>query len=261
MCKPVSKTNDYRRWAEQPFISGSVTPGTRTGVRRFESLTCAHCGSVTICGGTKLHNATARGRRFFCDIECANEYKKWHNRTEEYKSLPSIAAEYERRREKRNKNETARNARRKPRRGCGSKVRIICCIYCGIAHRRTWATRRSCGGAQCRAIATVLAKPMYGSRMHSRQLRSRCVRGVVDYREPITLLDLAKQYKWRCQLCGCKCIKSTGRNEPNEITIDHIIPTAKGGWHIRSNVQLLCRQCNSRKTDTVVGGSQLMLRL
>lgn len=32
-------------------------------------------------------------------------------------------------------------------------------------------------------------------------------------------------------------------------TIDHIIPTSKGGQHTASNIRLICRSCNSSKKD------------
>lgn len=32
-----------------------------------------------------------------------------------------------------------------------------------------------------------------------------------------------------------------------DITIDHVVPLVKGGLHIKSNVQPLCRRCNSKK--------------
>lgn len=41
----------------------------------------------------------------------------------------------------------------------------------------------------------------------------------------------------KCKICG------TVEN----ITIDHIIPVVKGGKNIISNLQLLCKSCNSRK--------------
>jgi 5-methylcytosine-specific restriction endonuclease McrA len=32
-----------------------------------------------------------------------------------------------------------------------------------------------------------------------------------------------------------------------DLTVDHIIPIARGGTHARTNLQVLCRACNSAK--------------
>lgn len=41
--------------------------------------------------------------------------------------------------------------------------------------------------------------------------------------------------------------RTVGRGEP--MTIDHIIPRAKGGTNANSNLTIMCRRCNMRKTD------------
>lgn len=53
----------------------------------------------------------------------------------------------------------------------------------------------------------------------------------------ILLLTLAERDGLYCRLC-----KST-----DHITIDHIIPIANGGINTLSNLQILCKSCNSRK--------------
>jgi 5-methylcytosine-specific restriction endonuclease McrA len=48
------------------------------------------------------------------------------------------------------------------------------------------------------------------------------------------------------------CCKSCGRNnQQTELTIDHIIPLARGGSNDISKLQTLCRRCNIRKRDSL----------
>jgi 5-methylcytosine-specific restriction endonuclease McrA len=50
---------------------------------------------------------------------------------------------------------------------------------------------------------------------------------------------------------GCSKAVNLRPNDPLEATIDHVMPLSKGGQHVLSNVQLLCRQCNCAKGDTL----------
>ena len=47
-----------------------------------------------------------------------------------------------------------------------------------------------------------------------------------------------------CSMCGRFV-------ECQNLTLDHIIPLSKGGRHIPSNVQALCKSCNSSKHDKI----------
>lgn len=42
---------------------------------------------------------------------------------------------------------------------------------------------------------------------------------------------------YACRACG----------STDDLTVDHVIPRAKGGGHELANLQTLCRSCNSRK--------------
>ncbi|MBV6624705.1 MAG: HNH endonuclease [Rivularia sp. (in: Bacteria)] len=48
--------------------------------------------------------------------------------------------------------------------------------------------------------------------------------------------------KYQCQSCG-------KQKEEASLTIDHIIPLARGGSNDISNLQILCFTCNRKKTD------------
>lgn len=58
-----------------------------------------------------------------------------------------------------------------------------------------------------------------------------------------TKLRLVWENGKRCAICG----KEIG--DLNDLTIDHIIPLAKGGKNKMKNFQLAHRECNIRKGD------------
>lgn len=53
-----------------------------------------------------------------------------------------------------------------------------------------------------------------------------------------------KMYGYRCQLCG-----ATASDPRVELEIDHKIPLSKGGTNVIENLWVLCRPCNSGKTN------------
>lgn len=59
-----------------------------------------------------------------------------------------------------------------------------------------------------------------------------------------------KRFGWGCACCKIECVRPQGFNLPNEATLDHIHPIARGGSHTWDNVQVLCRSCNTRKSDS-----------
>lgn len=54
---------------------------------------------------------------------------------------------------------------------------------------------------------------------------------------------IAKRDNYTCQICGKYMPDGVG------LHIDHIIPIAKGGKSIPSNLQVLCSKCNGRKSS------------
>jgi 5-methylcytosine-specific restriction endonuclease McrA len=53
---------------------------------------------------------------------------------------------------------------------------------------------------------------------------------------------IKKSFNQRCVYCG----------EKKPLTMDHIIPVSKGGFHVKENIVPACRSCNSRKNNKTV---------
>lgn len=63
---------------------------------------------------------------------------------------------------------------------------------------------------------------------------------------------LKEFYNYSCVECG--------RKEPEiKITIDHIVPINKGGTNWISNIQPLCKSCNSKKGEKLITTLQLKI--
>lgn len=63
--------------------------------------------------------------------------------------------------------------------------------------------------------------------------------------DPIEVLDADG---WRCYICGVDTPRELrGTYEPNAPEVDHVIPLAAGGKHVRGNLRCACRSCNGTK--------------
>ena len=70
--------------------------------------------------------------------------------------------------------------------------------------------------------------------------------------DPFRIFD---EYNWHCYICGVETPKDKrGTYEPNAPELDHIIPLAKGGTHMKDNLACCCRECNHKKSDQIPQG-------
>lgn len=58
---------------------------------------------------------------------------------------------------------------------------------------------------------------------------------------------LRKSSWWKTQLANGECYYCKGHFEPDELTMDHILPVVRGGKSVRGNVVPCCKDCNNRK--------------
>lgn len=156
----------------------------------------------------------------------------------------------------------SRNAKQKC---CGDGCKIegrkpfkeFACTFCSIVFTaRSNAKGAICGDA-CRAQRAAERKAKERLRYKiSRRLKGRSlVTGGVNPYEVFTADD------WRCCNCGVPTPRAKrGTNEPCSPELDHIVPLSRGGEHVRSNVQTLCRACNAAKSDHMPPAHQLARR-
>jgi len=59
--------------------------------------------------------------------------------------------------------------------------------------------------------------------------------------------DLRRSRWWQNRLARGICHYCNGTFPPDELTMDHLVPVARGGKSTPGNVVPACRDCNSRK--------------
>lgn len=66
-------------------------------------------------------------------------------------------------------------------------------------------------------------------------------------RERVRARELRNSQWWKNELAKGVCHYCGGRFSPSELTMDHIVPVARGGRSSRGNVVPCCKDCNNRK--------------
>ena len=66
-------------------------------------------------------------------------------------------------------------------------------------------------------------------------------------RERARARELRASPWWQRQLAAGRCHYCSGRFAPDELTMDHVIPVARGGRSVKGNVVPACTACNRAK--------------
>jgi len=59
--------------------------------------------------------------------------------------------------------------------------------------------------------------------------------------------DLRQSQWWKRQLAEGRCHYCRQEFSPRELTMDHVVPVARGGYSRRGNVVPCCKDCNNQK--------------
>lgn len=117
---------------------------------------------------------------------------------------------------------------------------------------KTWhETHKEADREYAIRYATTPAAKLCRKRCNARTKAIRRALGPIDMKG---FAAKCADLQWVCQLCG-KILT------PETVTVDHIVPVAKGGTNALENLQPLCQHCNSVKRDkpmSVVVGSQYL---
>ena len=260
---------ESERWLNYPFyfrLSDDVVKLRRRLIRQSSkntACTCEFCGSVKIAGDAQSRNV-AKGRRFFCDLECSYAWKSIHYASANHKPFEESrqrtrarrAIEAEQARKRKEEAEIARLIKPVNAKTSGYATCTVCSRTSWVEHH---ANKRFCT-SKC-AMKAYRKTERYKARRREYNRNREHIKRSKGIGEKITIPDLMRKYKGRCVNCQTTCVRPEGYNWDNEANIDHILPIAAGGLHIWSNVQLLCRRCNIAKSDRVLPGTQLMLDL
>ena len=60
---------------------------------------------------------------------------------------------------------------------------------------------------------------------------------------------LRKQGWWQSRISQGQCYYCGGRFSAKELTLDHIVPLARGGRSGKGNCVPACKECNNKKRD------------
>jgi 5-methylcytosine-specific restriction endonuclease McrA len=66
-------------------------------------------------------------------------------------------------------------------------------------------------------------------------------------REKAKARDLRESQWWKRKRSSGICYYCGGKFRPAELTMDHLVPIARGGRSVQGNVVPACKDCNSKK--------------
>lgn len=251
------------RWKENPFTfkaSDVLVARKKRWDTKPIAKACDFCGSVKLLGEANARALNKSGRSF-CDEDCAANWRSVHYASPNHKPMEELRQKTKARKHAERLLVEARKAERLAKRLTRpANKKTPGYATCCVCNKSWWVEQHATHIKYCSVSCRRKHPSNKKKRKELRRNREHVKRsrGIGDR---ITIAVLMRKHRSRCANCNTKCVTPEGYNHQNEGTIDHIMPLSKGGLHIWSNVQLLCRQCNTAKSDTVKPGTQLMLDL
>ena len=181
--------------------------------------------------------STGTKEQTFCSKKCAGEAirkKSEPKRQEEQKQKEERAKIRENKRNKKIEEKKKKNTLATKCKSCGKEI---------------VQTYKNCK-RYCDHCLKERKKSYRKKYSHNKSHKKRAEKFNVKY-EKINRVKVFKNNKWTCQCCGKKTPKHLMKSfdHPDAPTLDHIKPISIGGDHLYYNLQLLCRECNTKKSN------------
>lgn len=64
--------------------------------------------------------------------------------------------------------------------------------------------------------------------------------------------ELRQSNWWKNKKQNAVCAYCLKKIDPEDVTMDHIVPVSQGGKSIKSNINVSCKSCNTKKKDELV---------
>jgi 5-methylcytosine-specific restriction enzyme A len=64
--------------------------------------------------------------------------------------------------------------------------------------------------------------------------------------------ELRKSRWWQSKIQKCNCYHCGKDLDASTVTMDHLLPIAKGGKSTKTNVVTACKECNTKRHSTTV---------
>ncbi|HIJ78754.1 MAG TPA: HNH endonuclease [Deltaproteobacteria bacterium] len=66
-------------------------------------------------------------------------------------------------------------------------------------------------------------------------------------REKATARTIRKSRWWQNRISRGECYYCRAKCAPQELTMDHLVPIARGGKSVKGNLVPCCKECNNKK--------------
>jgi len=79
-----------------------------------------------------------------------------------------------------------------------------------------------------------------------------CVDDDFIRREKNKARELRRSRWWQQKIASGVCHYCQGRFKPAELTMDHVVPIARGGRSVKNNLVPACKECNTAKKTSLL---------